>query len=1019
MPIDESTQEETESPAPKLSDDDDGKSLEWVRRDASESGDGADETEELERLMEGVPVEQPLDTLIVPEPAATNAEEKRTFSREDERVLRERAVDPAFAADLGCHSIDMAEVQRLRKMGHDPYPGLGAPPVRGLLIPYDGVWAPVDGVRHFRLRVTSKTFYDKNDDRQEAKRYYASKGGVVPFWTREVVAVAGDVTVAVYVTEAPLKAMSLSHNGFPAIGMGGVSAGAHDVDVKKETGEIVASPDFKKIKWKGRRMYIVYDASLTDPKKPGVSLGAAYLTLAAREQGADVWLVRIPHSHPQDTDVDQGVIAWETDQGPDDFLARHGPEAFLSLLSFDETCHPLDPTERLRQAQMVLDDCLTESKETRADRKTRAVKLLSDLPTLAYLYAAGPVTLSEFVNFSGLSLREVNAAVATFRERLAPKTEEGHAAFVVENGCFNIRKGDGLEPISNFTARIVRAVDYRTANGETESKWTIEGSVEGKAPVETIVDPVDFHRCEPWWSAFGPQASIVAGKSTKDMVRQAVQEHSPDVPRETVYQHTGWIRDGESWVYLHAGGAIGGTGKRVELPDKYAHFRFPEKTVDGPELVQSILLTRKLLRMADCTVGMTLFALNRLAVLTNILNPAFSVWLIGETQAGKSEVARLFQREFGTFGGRGLVQNFESTPTSVERAMNRVKDAMLVIDDYCPKGTQKEADRQKALAHNIIRAAGNGQSRGRALSSTEERADYPPMGLVLCTAEHDPVGDDGAASLNARTLKLALRKGAGIEDGGLDWSVVTELQGELARDPAALSRAMHAWIAWIAPQYEALRQSLVAERDELLAGLRSEYGSRLGARQPDIVANLLVAARLYQRFVLEHIDRYEVGTVDDFERTLLKALVVTAKEQHDADDLRAPEMVYMRSVEALLQSRRITLAPGPDCMSGTDVGWYDGQVAHLVAPLVDEAVGSHLQRSNKRVALPYDDIRKAMRQRGWLEPDGANLLWKARVSLSTERPRMVMRVPFSAFAIDLAKIVAAEQERSEGTFGSN
>jgi predicted P-loop ATPase len=332
------------------------------------------------------------------------------LNAEEEQVLRDRAIDPAYALRLGCHSIKRwLDVTRARKYG-TYYPGLVSVPdeVGGLLIPYDGVWDPSDRIERFRFRVTERTYYDKDENRQEAKRYYASTGAsVIPFWTPGLKDIAGDVTKPIFATEAPLKAMSLDCNGFPAFGMGGVSAGAHD---PKEP-EIIANEDFKRINWRGRRLYIAYDATIVT--KPGVALGAAYLAICAQELGADVWLVRVPMGHPEDTDIEEGVLFSATDQGPDDYIAKHGREAFQRLV--DEAL-PMDPTQRL--------DWTAPPNETHPQTKARAATYLADLPTVAYWYARGPRSVEIFQAKScGVGTKSIRAEVLNFAKSLKPKTE--------------------------------------------------------------------------------------------------------------------------------------------------------------------------------------------------------------------------------------------------------------------------------------------------------------------------------------------------------------------------------------------------------------------------------------------------------------------------------------------------------------------------------------------------------------------------------------------------------------------
>jgi predicted P-loop ATPase len=337
------------------------------------------------------------------------------------RILMDRAIDPAYAERLGVESVDLREEKRLvERLGKAPAcPGIPLYATTGLRLPYQPC---VDGVVRLRVRsdVLEYTLPGPVEGQADVgartvtvHRYLAQKGvPVVVFWTPEALAIAADVSQPLYMTEAPLKAMSLACNGFPAGGMGGVLAGAHDVDVKSEIGEIVGNREFLRINWRGRRGYIVYDASIADPKRPLVALGAAYLGLALRAAGAEPWLVRIPAHHPTEDDIMAGAWYRPEDQGPDDFIHRRGVDAFRSLV---DAAEPLEPLARLNRRTF----------RSQRERAAVAVSWLSDLPTAAYLYAAGDAVLAEFLVDTKLPAKLARGAITAYGQSLKPKTQLG------------------------------------------------------------------------------------------------------------------------------------------------------------------------------------------------------------------------------------------------------------------------------------------------------------------------------------------------------------------------------------------------------------------------------------------------------------------------------------------------------------------------------------------------------------------------------------------------------------------
>ncbi|MFI5299086.1 MAG: DUF3854 domain-containing protein, partial [Polyangiales bacterium] len=267
-------------------------------------------------------------------------------------LLSARGIPADFAVAHGLRSIDVSvEKARIEKYRlPDLFPHLpmheGA---TGLLIPYH---ATLDKVARARIRVDQTSILvpgptdgsHVGDHTVDLPRYVcqARPVSVVPYIPSEVFALAGDTSVPLFVVEAPLKALSLTANGFPAIGLGGVLAGATDKTTLDSIGKLALSKEMQRIKWTGRIAYVAFDAGLAD--NPLVALGAARLALGLQRAGADVRLVTIPFHHGQDapvTDAESFTLYSKTDQGPDDFVARKGVAAFKLLVGSAVSADPI------------------------------------------------------------------------------------------------------------------------------------------------------------------------------------------------------------------------------------------------------------------------------------------------------------------------------------------------------------------------------------------------------------------------------------------------------------------------------------------------------------------------------------------------------------------------------------------------------------------------------------------------------------------------------------------------------
>src|SRR5262249_60327960 len=95
---------------------------------------------------------------------------------------------------------------------------------------------------------------------------------------------------------------------------------------------------------------------------------------------------------------------------------------------------------------------------------------------------------------------------------------------------------------------------------------SVEGALRDGTLLPRVEVPADEWAYMRWpVEKWGARAVVLAGPSTADHLRCALQLLSGDVPRRTIYTHTGWREVAGSWVYLHAGGAIGARGPAPDV----------------------------------------------------------------------------------------------------------------------------------------------------------------------------------------------------------------------------------------------------------------------------------------------------------------------------------------------------------------------------------------------------------------------------------------------------------------------
>src|SRR5262249_33477265 len=137
--------------------------------------------------------------------------------------------------------------------------------------------------------------------------------------------------------------------------------------------------------------------------------------------------------------------------------------------------------------------------------------------------------------------------------------------------------------------------------------------------------------------------------------------------------------------------------------------------------------------------------------------------------------------------------------------------------------TPGDAQRLHTKADRVLRAQGNNSGRQRMRSDGTLRPERPPRGLILSTGEDIPQGK----SLKARIFIIE------IEPGSIDKDRLTLCQRD-ARE-GLYAQAMAAFLKWLAPQYEAVLNSLQVGREKYRSEL-SEGCQHL--RTPEIVADL-------------------------------------------------------------------------------------------------------------------------------------------------------------------------------------
>jgi hypothetical protein len=623
-----------------------------------------------------------------------------------------------------------------------------------------------------------------------------------------------------------------------------------------------------------------------------------------------------------------------------------------------------------------------------ADARTNPLVARATEATAAALALEGYDVLLE--SWDGLRAKGVDDALAArLPVQLAPvqvrperrhpterrdihQSAEPHAYKATPGGLVWVRQtrnGPVTVRLTNFRALI--ATDVLDDDGaEIRRRFEMEARLNGWCRRFTVT--ADAFAGLGWVTGhLGARAIVYPGLGLRDHARAAMQVLSGEVPERHVYSHTGWRQLPDGWAYLHGRGAIGADGSvagvEVALPDALAGVALPDPPI-GRELVAAIRASLRLVDVGPDHITFPLLGAAYRAVFGDI---DFSLHLAGPTGAGKSELASLIQRHFGTgLDARHLPGSWSSTANALELLAFSAKDALLVVDDFAPTNAQGDAERAHRDADRVLRAQGNRSGRLRMRADGTLRAARPPRGLIVSTGEDVPRGQ----SIRARLLACEL----GPHD--LNWPAVTAAQADAAEGLAA--QALSGFLRWIAPRRDALQEQL---RERLPELRERAAGSATHRRTPEIVANLASGWTFFLSFAqsAEAITEQESNELWSRAWSALgRAVAAQAHHQRGGE----PAQRFLELLGSSIASGRAHLAgtdggrplvdggawgwrnhQGEWEPKGERVGWLaEGDQVYL-DPDASYAAAQRLgQEVGDRLSLTPQTLRKRLKERGVL-----------------------------------------------------
>jgi hypothetical protein len=523
-------------------------------------------------------------------------------------------------------------------------------------------------------------------------------------------------------------------------------------------------------------------------------------------------------------------------------------------------------------------------------------------------------------------------------------------------------------PLANFQARIAEEISRDDGLQKTK-EYHITGSLDtGRALAPARISAKEYESLKWLGREWGAAVSAAPGRSLGPHLANAIQAHSQGFKRSTIFAHSGWRKIAGAWRYLHGGGGIG-TGEPVEvdLGENFGNYRLPEP--GGLEAAQASL---RFLDVAPWEITAPLLACAYLAPFADLCKIDFSLWLYGPTGSMKSTLAALILCHFGTFVRTLLPMGWFSTVNSLVKLCHTLKDHLIVIDDFTPGSSAKDAQNMAAKGGQLMYQVGNRSSRGRLAPDLGARPNYYPRGLIVSTGEVLLPGQRQSATARYLGVELDPKKTP------IDKARLTAAQGEAH----LYAGAMAAYLTDLASRLDEVQEEI----RELWQAYRGAFQNGGHARLPEILAWLAVGFEMFLRF------QERVGSIDadqhfDMEDRAWKVFEALGEKHSQIIEGERPTLKFLNVLNELFLTSRIYaeskdyqgakppkesslgwLGGEPAAKNAFPVGYADEEMLYLLPETAYRAVNEAIRGQGDYLALGKNEMLTALAREGLIEP---------------------------------------------------
>lgn len=578
------------------------------------------------------------------------------------------------------------------------------------------------------------------------------------------------------------------------------------------------------------------------------------------------------------------------------------------------------------------------------------------------------------------------AAEAEHRDRAASSMDY----LAGDDGCLYLDLGSerGRQMIANFVPQVVEDI-VRDDGAERTQLSRIRVTLHNGRSGEVDVTPERLREARTWAvQAAGAGACLAAVSRAPEHALAAAQTLGQDHGRSVLYGHTGWRRIDGVWRFLTTSGGLGAKDLdetvSVDLGDEVLNlYRLPNPThVPAVTLCTAVRAALDLRTVIPAALSLPQLGAAYRAALP--LSPDAAVWVLGLSGFGKSTFATVVQQHFGAaLDGDHMPGNWASSGNRLEADAFRLANVVFLVDDYNPKGHERDQSSMRQAAERLVRGSANSVGRGRLRRDGTPAPTKRPRAQVLSTGEDLPSGH----SLRARLVVTE------VEQTLIAAIAKSNCQARAAEGVYAL--AMAGYIQWLAGQYDGaedfpatLKEIFFAKRNEL-AGLGGH------ARTPEATASLLLGWEMWLRYAAD-IGAISAEGSSRLYSEVKATLLSLAREQETHQQEMDPVRIYCLALVTAVTSGQAHLADvrtGQPPASpqrwgwkesggeysdwravGPCIGWVSGDDVYLDAGSAHSAALLHAARANTPVGFGATAMRTRLKAAGLLaSTDGKNL----------------------------------------------